>query len=161
MTTSDFPAERELVIDRYVDAPRDLVWRCWTDPELLVKWFTPAPWKTRSASMDVRAGGSSMVVMESPEGELFPNPGIYLEVVEGEKLVFTDAYTEAWAPSEKPFMTGILTFADEGKGTRYRAVVRHWSVEDSKRHEEMGFHDGWGKATDQLEETAKSLAADA
>ncbi|MBU1307255.1 MAG: SRPBCC domain-containing protein, partial [Alphaproteobacteria bacterium] len=86
MSNSDIPDDRELVIDRYIDAPRELVWRCWTDPEQLVKWFTPAPWKTKSASMDVRAGGASMVVMESPEGEEFPNPGIYLEVIPGEKL---------------------------------------------------------------------------
>lgn len=158
MSNSDFHVDRELVIDRFVDAPRAQVWRCWTDPEQMVKWFTPAPWKTKSASIDVRAGGSSMVVMESPEGEEFPNPGIYLEVIPGEKLVFTDAYTEAWAPSEKPFMTAILTFADEGNGTRYRAVVRHWSVVDRQRHEDMGFYEGWSKATEQLEATARSLA---
>ena len=152
-----FPQDRELVLDRYIDAPRDLVWRCWTDPELLVQWFTPAPWKTKSASVDVRPGGASMVVMLSPDGEEFPNPGVYLEVVPGEKLVFTDAYTEAWTPSAKPFMTGILTFADEGKGTRYRAVVRHWTAEDCKRHEEMGFFPGWNAATDQLEALAKTL----
>ena len=152
-----FPNDRELVLDRYIDAPRDLVWRCWTEPELLVHWFTPAPWKTKSASVDVRPGGASMVVMLSPDGEEFPNPGTYLEVVPGEKLVFTDAYTEAWAPSAKPFMTGILTFADEGKGTRYRAVVRHWTAEDCKRHEEMGFFPGWNAATDQLEALAKTL----
>lgn len=159
MSNPNLPTDRELVLDRYIDAPREQVWRCWTDAEQLVKWFTPAPWKTKSATIDVRAGGSSMVIMQSPEGDEFPNPGIYLEVVPGEKLVFTDAYTEAWAPSEKPFMTGILTFSDEGTGTRYRAVVRHWSVEDRKRHEEMGFHDGWNKATDQLEATAKALSA--
>ena len=152
-----FPNDRELVLDRYIDAPRDLVWRCWTEPELLVHWFTPAPWKTKSASVDVRPGGASMVVMLSPDGEEFPNPGTYLEVIPGEKLVFTDAYTEAWAPSAKPFMTGILTFADEGKGTRYRAVVRHWTAEDCKRHEEMGFFPGWNAATDQLEALAKTL----
>jgi len=159
MSNSNVPADRDLVIDRYIDAPRALVWRCWTDPEQMVKWFTPAPWKTKSASNDLRAGGSCVVVMESPEGEEFPNPGIYLEVVPGEKLVFTDAYTEAWVPSEKPFMTVILTFKDEGKGTRYRAVARHWTAEDRKSHEDMGFHDGWNKATDQLEATARSLMA--
>lgn len=152
-----FPKDRELVLDRYIEAPRNLVWRCWTDPDLLVRWFTPVPWKTKSARMDVRPGGASLVIMESPEGQEFPNPGIYLEVVPGEKLVFTDAYTEAWAPSGKPFMTGILTFTDEGSGTRYRAVVRHWSADDRKSHEDMGFFPGWNKATDQLEALAKTL----
>lgn len=157
MTSTAFPTDRELVLDRYIDAPRHAVWRCWTEPALLVQWFTPAPWKTKSAMIDVRPGGASMIVMESPAGEEHPNPGIYLEVIEGEKLVFTDAYTKAWAPNEKPFMTGIITLADEGTGTRYRAVARHWTVEDCKRHEEMGFFMGWNAAADQLEATAKTL----
>lgn len=154
-----FPKDRELVLDRYIDAPRDAIWRCWTDPDLIVQWFTPAPWKTKSAQMDVRPGGSSLVVMESPEGEEFPNPGVFLEVIEGEKLVMTDAYTSAWAPSEKPFLTTIITLADEGNGTRYRAVCRHWSAEGRKSHEEMGFHEGWNKAADQLEAVARKQAA--
>lgn len=155
---STFPVDRELSIDRFIDAPRQLLWRCWTEPELLLRWFTPAPWKTRSAELDVRPGGASLVVMEDPEGRSFPNPGIYLEVVEGEKLVLTDAYTRAWEPSEKAFMTAIITFADENGGTRYRARVRHWSSADRQAHEEMGFHSGWNAATDQLAALARVLA---
>ena len=98
--------------------------------------------------------------MRSPEGEEFPNPGIYLEVVPNEKLVFTDAYTEGWTPSEKPFMTGEVTFEDAGDGkTRYVARARHWSAEDRKAHEEMGFYEGWGKVAEQLEATARALSA--
>ena len=77
--------------------------------------------------------------------------------LEGKRIVFTDAYTEAWVPSEKPFMTGIITFEDEGGKTRYTARVRHWSAEDRKKHEEMGFHEGWSKATDQLVELVATL----
>ncbi len=154
MTAAD---RHDLVLDRLVNAPRAALWRCWTDPSLIVKWFTPAPWTTVSADMDVRAGGGSTIVMRSPEGQEFPNPGVFLEVVPGERLVFTDAYTAGWVPSAKPFMTAILTFADEGAGTRYVATVRHWSAEDKRSHEERGFHEGWGKATDQLEALARSL----
>ena len=68
------------------------------------------------------------------------------------RLVLTDAYTEAWQPSEKPFMTAIMTFAAEGNKTRYTARVLHWSVADRQAHEEMGFYSGWATATDQLEE---------
>jgi len=71
-------------------------------------------------------------------------------VVENERLVFTDAYVRAWEPSDKPFMTVILTFADEGGKTRYTARVRHWTVADRETHEKMGFHEGWGRCTDQL-----------
>jgi len=70
--------------------------------------------------------------------------------VEKERLVFTDAYTQAWEPAEKPFMTVILTFEDEDGKTRYMARVRHWTVADREAHEQMGFHQGWGQCADQL-----------
>ncbi len=89
----------------------------------------------------------------APRATTIPNPGVYLEVVENEKLVFTDAYTTAWEPSEKPFMTAIVTFEDLGDGkTRYTARVRHWTVDDREAHEKMGFHEGWGQCADQLAE---------
>jgi uncharacterized protein YndB with AHSA1/START domain len=81
----------------------------------------------------------------------FPNRGVYLEVVENQRLVFTNAYTTAWEPSDKPFMTVILTFEDLGDGrTNYTALVRHWTVADREQHEKMGFHIGWPIATEQL-----------
>src|SRR5512147_2560399 len=92
-------ADRELVLTRLIDASRDKVYRCWTDPALLKQWFAPLPWTIASVEMDLRPGGTSLIVMKSPEGQEFPNPGIVLEVVKNEKIVFTDAYTEAWVPS--------------------------------------------------------------
>jgi uncharacterized protein YndB with AHSA1/START domain len=143
-------AERELVLTRLIDAPREQVYRAWTDPELLKQWFTPLPYTTPFAQLDVRPGGANLVVMRDPDGNEFPNRGVYLEVVPNERLVVTDAYTSAWEPSPKPFMTLILTFEDERGKTRYTARVRHWTVADREAHEKMGFHEGWGKATDQL-----------
>ncbi|MGX9572741.1 SRPBCC family protein [Mesorhizobium sp. f-mel] len=151
-------SDRELVLARIIDAPRENVYRCWTEPKLVTQWFAPKPWTTPRAEMDVRSGGSSLVVMAGPDGNEFPNPGIFLEVVPGKKIVLTDAYTKAWEPSEKPFMTLVLTFEDEGEGkTRYIARVAHWSVADREEHEKMGFHEGWGQCADQLEEVAKRL----
>ena len=150
MSTPSPAADRELVITRLIDAPPEKVFRAWTTPELLVQWFTPKPWQTVRAEADVRPGGSSLIVMRGPDGTEFPNRGVYLEVIPNEKLVFTDAYTEAWKPSEKPFVTCILTFEDEGGKTRYTARVVHWTVADREAHEKMGFLEGWGKATDQL-----------
>ena len=72
---------------------------------------------------------------------------VYLEVVENERLVFTDAYTEAWQPSQKPFMTLIVTFDEQGRQDAYTALVRHWTT--SEAHEKMGIYDGWGRAADQ------------
>jgi len=151
-------SDRELVLSRIIHAPRASVYKAWTTPDVLKQWFAPRPWTTSHVELDLRAGGSNAFTMKNPEGQEFPNRGIYLEVVPNEKLVFTDAYTKAWEPSAKPFMTVVLTFEDAGPGkTRYTARVFHWTVEDREAHEKMGFHVGWGMCTDQLEEVAAKL----
>ena len=151
-------AAHELVLTRLIDAPADKLFRCWTDPALLKRWFAPAPYTTPVAEMDVRVGGASNIVMKSPEGQEMPNPGTVLEVIPGRKLVFTDAYTGDWLPREgAPFMTAIITFDPEGGKTRYTATVRHWTEADAKRHEQMGFHQGWGVCADQLEALVKTI----
>ena len=158
--TAETPAsqDRELVLTRVIDVPRHKLFRCWTEPELLKQWFAPKPYTTPVARIDVRPGGASYIVMRDPQGNDLPNPGVVLEVVPNEKLVFTDAYTRAWEPSEKPFFTAILTFEDLGGGkTRYTARARHWTVADRETHEKMGFHEGWGICTDQLAALAKTL----
>lgn len=155
--TPDRLADRELVLTRLLDAPCEALYRCWTDPQLVTRWFTPPPWTTPHAELDVRPGGASLIVMRGPNGEEVPNRGVFLEVVPNQRLVFTDAFVRAWEPSEKPFFTGVLTFDDEDGKTRYTARARHWSAADCQRHEAMGFHQGWGIATDQLEALAKTL----
>ncbi|HSI01272.1 MAG TPA: SRPBCC family protein [Reyranella sp.] len=151
-------SDRELVLTRVIDVPREKLWRCWTEPKLMVQWFTPAPWKTIHAETDVRPGGSSYVVMQGPDGQEMPNRGVYLEVIPNEKLVFTDAYTSAWQPSDRPFFTGVLTFEDVGDGkTRYTARALHWTRENCEAHVKMGFHEGWGVAADQMTALAKTL----
>jgi uncharacterized protein YndB with AHSA1/START domain len=144
-------ADRELVLTRLINAPRDKVYRCWTEPQLMKQWFAPLPYTTPHVEVDVRPGGANLIVMRGPDGKDMPNRGVYLEVVPNERLVFTDAFVKAWEPSEKPFMTVILTFEDEGGKTRYTARARHWTVADKEAHEKMGFHQGWGICADQLE----------
>ena len=151
-------SDRELVLSRIISAPRASVYQAWTNMDLLKQWFAPLPWTTPRAEMDVRPGGASLVIMKGPDGVEFPNPGLFLEVVPNEKLVFTDAYTQAWVPSQKPFMTVILTFEDAGPGkTKYTARVQHWTVADREAHEKMGFHQGWGLCTEQLEAVASKI----
>ncbi|MFB9948139.1 SRPBCC family protein [Rhizobium puerariae] len=148
-------ATHSLQLVREMDAPADKLYRAWTTPERMGEWFCPKPWKVTEARLDVRPGGSCFILMEGPEGEKIPNPGIYLDVVPNRKLVFTDAYTSAWVPSEKPFMTAIVEFEDLGNGrTKYTATALHWTAEDKKAHEEMGFHEGWGIVAGQLERIA-------
>lgn len=151
-------SNHELTLTRVIEVPPEKLYRCWTEAALLKQWFCPKPYTVCHAELDVRPGGASHIVMRSPEGTEIPCPGVYLEVVPNKKIVSTDAYTSGWEPSEKPFMTAIITFEDLGDGrTRYNAIARHWSEEDKKSHEEMGFHEGWGKAADQLAELAATL----
>lgn len=158
-TTQTAPAaDRELVLTRIIDAPREKLFRAWTEPELAKQWFAPRPYTTPVVEMDVRPGGANLIVMRGPDGTEFPNRGVYLEVVKNERLVITDAYTEAWQPSEKPFMTAIITCEDLGGGkTRYTARALHWTVADREAHEKMGFHEGWGQCADQLAELAAKI----
>jgi uncharacterized protein YndB with AHSA1/START domain len=150
-TAATAPAsDRELELTRIIAAPREKLFRAWTEPELIKQWFAPLPYTTPHAETDVRPGGASLIVMRGPDGNEFPNRGVYLEVVKNERLVFTDAYVKAWELSEKPFMTVILTFEDQGGKTKYTARVRHWTVADRETHEKMGFHQGWGQCADQL-----------
>jgi uncharacterized protein YndB with AHSA1/START domain len=143
--------ELDLVLERVVDVPRRLVWEAWTRVEHLKHWFVPAPWTLADVEIDVRPGGIFRTVMRSPEGEDSPSTGCYLEVVDQERLVFTDALGPGFRPTGAAFMTAIISLADEGPGrTRYTARVLHKSPEDRKQHEEMGFADGWGKCLDQL-----------
>jgi len=142
---------RDLILVREFDAIPEKLYRAWTEPALITQWFTPAPWTTPKAEVDVRPGGANLITMRGPDGTEFPNRGVYLEVVPNKRLVFTDAYTSAWVPSEKPFMTVTLTFDDlSGGRTRYTARVSHWTVADREQHEQMGFHQGWPIATEQL-----------
>jgi len=158
LDTADFPADRELVLERIIDAPAEKLYKCWTTPELMEQWFCPKPWTVKNVRTDVRTGGNTYLEMHGPNGEVMPQPGVYLEVVPNQKIVFTDAFTETWQPSTKPFMVAIVTFEDLGGGkTRYRAVARHWSAEDKAAHEQMGFHEGWGIVADQLAALAATL----
>ena len=150
--------DRDLVLSMVLNVPREKAYQCWTQPDLLVQWFAPRPWSTPKAVMDVRPGGASLITMADDKGNEYPNPGQYLEVIPNEKLVFSDAFTGDWAPSGKPFFTGILTFEDAGEGkTKYTAVARHWTAEDAANHKKMGFHEGWKQCALQLEEVASKL----
>lgn len=151
----------ELKLERVLDAPRQLVWHCWTEPQHLMPWFTPAPWKTTDCRIDLRVGGEFFNLMQSPEGEKFPNHGVYLEIVPQQKLIWTNSHRTGWLPNPEAnpmLVTVALEFSDAGEGkTRYKATAHHWTEAAAKQHEEMGFYDGWGTATDQLVAYAKEL----
>lgn len=149
--------ELDLVLTRTIKAPPAVLWACWTTPEHLVHWFVPKPHKVIACALDVRPGGACNTTFDV-DGTEMENNGVYLEVIANEKLVFTDTYTAGWKPNPEPFMTAIITFEDNGDGTtNYTATVRHRSKAAAKTHADMGFHDGWGTVSTQLEDYAQGL----
>ncbi|MFO0960501.1 MAG: SRPBCC family protein [Isosphaeraceae bacterium] len=159
MTTVD--PKTDLVLERVVDVAPELVWRAWTSPEDLKKWFTPAPWKTVGCEIDLRPGGIFHTVMESPEGQRLPNTGCILEVVPNRRFVWTGAllpgYRPRDLPADVPFVfTAIIEMEPHGAGAKYTATVLHSTEEGRSKHETMGFHRGWGAALEQLVALART-----
>jgi len=152
MMTAPIDPDLDLVLERTVPVPPQAVWDAWTIPDQLVQWFTPRPWTTAACDIDLRPGGVFRTVMRSPEGEEFDNPGCYLVVEPGRRLVFTDALGPGFRPKAEPFMTAEIIIEPHSEGTRYRAIARHANPEARAKHEEMGFADGWSTALDQLVE---------
>lgn len=148
--------ELDLVLERFTDVKPEVVWKAWTRPEYLKRWFVPAPWSIAEVEVDLRPGGIFRTVMQSPEGQRFPNLGCFLEIVENKKLVWTDLLLPGFRPAQAiesgaglPF-TAMILLEPHGKGTRYQAICMHQDSAGRKRHEEMGFHEGWGQCFDQL-----------
>jgi uncharacterized protein YndB with AHSA1/START domain len=157
--TYRFDPDLDLVLEREIDVPVDLVWEAWTKPEHIKEWFTPKPWTTPDCEIDLRPGGVFRTVMRSPEGDEFDNAGCYLEVVERRRLVFTSLLGPGYRPAgpdDLPF-TGIVTMEPTAEGTRYTAIAVHGNATLKAKHEELGFHEGWGAALDQLVALTKAL----
>ncbi|GLZ61415.1 MULTISPECIES: SRPBCC family protein [Micromonospora] len=160
MTAYPVNPDLDLVLERRVDVAPELVWRAWTTPELLMRWFSPKPWSTVACEIDLRPGGRFDTTMRSPEGQEFPSSGCILVADEGSTLVFTSAMGAGFRPVVTadgfPF-TAVIQIEPDGDGTKYTATAIHADASAKKSHEEMGFHEGWGAALDQLVELARTL----
>lgn len=143
----------DLLLERSVPVPPERVWEAWTVPELLVKWFAPAPFTTSECEIDLRPGGVFRTVLCSPEGHEHATDACYLEVQEYERLIWTTALGPGFrpaVPSRGPAFTAVITLEPTRHGTTYAALAMHGDVEARTHHAERGFHEGWGKAYDQL-----------
>ncbi|MGQ2966138.1 SRPBCC family protein [Methylophilus sp.] len=160
MTTA-FNPELDLILEREVDASPAELWQAWTTPEHLKQWFCPQPWKTVECEIELKPGGRFYTVMQSPEGQQFPNTGCYLEIIPGQKLSWTNALQPGFRPVNSPelspghecaelLMTASITLQASAKGTRYTALVQHPNTASKQRHEAMGFEAGWSAVLDQL-----------
>jgi uncharacterized protein YndB with AHSA1/START domain len=149
-----YDEQRDLRLERFVDIAREDIWKAWTQPALLTPWFCPLPWKTLHCEIDLRIGGRFHTVMQSPEGETFPFLGTYLEIIENQRLVWTNTLEPGFRPAtlvDGGFtMTAIIQLADQGIGTSYTATVLHASTAAREQHAAMHFEEGWGKALEQL-----------
>jgi uncharacterized protein YndB with AHSA1/START domain len=141
----------DLTISRVIRAPRSVVWRAWTDPAQFEQWWIPAPAKCQVAQMDLRPGGAFDTLISEDGGPFRPHvSGCFLDIADGERIVFTNALVGGWRPAEQPFITAIITLKDHAEGTDYAAHVMHKDKADRDMHEEAGFHDGWGTCIGQL-----------
>ena len=139
------PDDRQLIITRLLDAPRELVFKVWTQPEHVVRWMGPNGFTAPSCQMDVRPGGAYRTLIRSPEGKDHWMRGVYREIVEPERLVMTFAWEdEAGEPGHETLVT--VEFADQGGQTRltFRQGVFQ-SVADRDSHQ-----DGWSQCLDRL-----------
>lgn len=153
----------DLVLEKIIDIKPELVWRCWTEPELLMQWFCPRPWKTIECEMNLVPGGKFRTVMQGPEGQQFPNSGCFLEIIPNQKLVWTAALLPGYRPQPKAengaglLFSAIILLEAHASGCKYTAIAIHQDEEGCNQHRAMGFHEGWGAALSQLIEVAKRL----
>lgn len=158
--TRTFDPTLDLLLERLVDVPRELVWAAWTTPDHVKNWFTPAPYTTPECEIDLRPGGIFRTVIQSPEGDRSVNVGAFLEVVPQERLVWTTVLGPGFRPNPSPLhfaFTAVITLEAVGNSTRYSALVMHVDPDTCARHLEMGFYEGWGAALDQLVDLARTL----
>ncbi len=151
--TLDFDPDLDLRIDRLIRAPRARVWKAWTDPIDLARWWLPAPTQCPVERLDVVPGGAFVTSM-SDDGVVF-SPHLdacFVVVGPGERLVFTNALDSRWRPANPApvAMTAEVTFGDHTEGTDYHVVVRHADAGARTHHERLGFAHGWGAVTTQL-----------
>ncbi|ADB30215.1 Activator of Hsp90 ATPase 1 family protein [Kribbella flavida DSM 17836] len=151
----------DLALERVIRAPREVIWRAWTDPARFAKWWIPAPAICQVERLEARPGGALVTSMSDDGITFVPQLDATFLVVEPlERLVYTNAIDSAWRPADpEPFlMTAEITLADHPDGTDYRILVRHGDPATRARHEELGFADGWGTVLKQLAAAAESEA---
>jgi uncharacterized protein YndB with AHSA1/START domain len=159
MTTRN---EADLVLERVVDVPPELLFKAWTTPKHLMPWFCPKPYRTVECEIDLKPGGKFFAQMVDPEGNKLPAaPGCYLEIVPKRRLVWTSALGPGYRPHDPAsapwFFTAVLSFEPQGNGgCTYNATARHANAEQAQSHDRMGFTQGWGKVLEQLVEYVKT-----
>lgn len=159
-------SEPEFVITRDFDAPRKLVWKAWTDPKRMARWWGPKIFTNPVCEMDLRPGGAYRIVMRSPDGVDYPINGVYREIAEPKRLVMTMDCSEhpaEWHDMVKPnrgkgdknpagVMVSTVTFEELGGKTRLTVRVGFDSSVIRDAMVKMGMNEGWSQSLERLEE---------
>jgi uncharacterized protein YndB with AHSA1/START domain len=142
------PAERVLVIERVFDAPRELVFRCWTEPERLARWVGPRCFSSTILACELRQGGNYRMSMRGPDGHDHWHQGVFREIVPPQRIVRTYCWTDAEGRPTRPETLLTVTFADldgRTKVTLHQAVFESVTARDDHRR-------GWSGSLDRLAE---------
>jgi uncharacterized protein YndB with AHSA1/START domain len=153
--TVTLPADEQILITREFDAPRHLVYRAWTEPELVRRWWHANRGETTVVEIDLRVGGAWRYVMVTPDGFEVGFHGEYREIVPNERIVSTEVY-EGFPDGEA---LNTLTLTEEDGRTTLAILVQHSSKAHRDAHVESGMEDGLQDALDLLERVAVSLGA--
>ena len=150
----------DFVIERFIDAPRQLVWDALTKPEHMKEWYMPKQWgSVASCELDVRPGGMFSIDIAVGNGQVVPNLGCFVEVVPQERLAWTSMLFPGYRPAtfDDIPITAIVTLKSEGNGTRYVFTALHRNEEELQKDKESGWAEGTTIAMDQLVEHVMSM----
>lgn len=145
-------ADREIVISRVFDAPRELVWEAWANPEHVAQWWGPDGFTTTITKMDFRVGGRFRLAMCAPDGNSYPCVGLFREIVELERIVFDSAADESHpcGAGLPPRSVVTVSFTEQGGKTRLTLHTRFESVARKDAANQAGYSVSWGQALERL-----------
>lgn len=152
---------QEVVLTRVFDAPRELVWKAWTEPDRLSRWWGPKGFTSPVNKVDLRVGGEILNLMRSPEGEDFWSKGTYQEIVPPERLVVTDSFSDEegnvvpatyYGMGEDWPLEALITITFEEFQGKTRMTLRYSGVSDVHSKEVEDMKQGWNESFDKLDE---------
>jgi uncharacterized protein YndB with AHSA1/START domain len=157
------PAGQELVIERIFDAPRELVWRAWTDPERMKRWWGPKDFTAPHITIDLRVGGKYVFCMRGPDGNDFWSTGVYREIVPMERIVCTDCFadekgiavpaTHYGMSADIPLEMLVTVTFEEYEGGKTKMTLTHVGLPEGEMKDMTGA--GWNESFDKLAESLK------
>lgn len=158
LLTANTADSRDLVITRVLDAPRNAIWRAWSEPEWLKMWWCPKPGTTEVIALDLQPGGGFHTLIQGPGDSRSENSGCFLEVIPHSRIVFTSMLTAGWRPVMPALaFTTLISLSDYALGSCYTVQVIHQDEITREQHEKSGFFVGWNTVISQLEEIACML----